>query len=207
MDALLKMGMWSALFRWTLLSASAFTLSSCWVLMPNCHSRFVVYQEPVYESAASAQIRSDGIYASEQTSEVLYFQPDGLAKAYPYCIPDSGFWANPSQTISAIKSRYESYAKEDWGAYYVMGDSLRMQRFNYHQTEVCKRSVFDYRGVVLNDTTFVITSRIAYWFADTATTGRFVYRFYRTDFKPDDSKIWFEKKRWYLRGRDPSRER
>lgn len=59
----------------------------------------------------------------------------------------------------------------------------------------------------MNDTTLVITSCIAYWFADTATTGRFVYRFYRTDFKPDYSKIWFEKKKWYLTGRDSSRVR
>lgn len=173
--------------------------------MPNCHKQFTVYQLPVHDSTATSQLRSDGIYASEHTREVLCFQPNGLVKAYPLCIPDTGFWTDPSLTISIIQSRYEPYKKEDWGAYTVLADTLKLQRFNYHQTEVCKRSVFDYRGVVLNDTTLVITSKIAYWFDDTATTGHFVYRFYPTDFKPDDSRIWFEKKRWYLRNRDPSR--
>ncbi len=197
--------MWSAYTKWFLLLAGVLSCTSCWVLMPNCHKQFTVYQLPVHDSTATSQLRSDGIYASEHTREVLCFQPNGLVKAYPLCIPDTGFWTDPSLTISIIQSRYEPYKKEDWGAYTVLADTLKLQRFNYHQTEVCKRSVFDYRGVVLNDTTLVITSKIAYWFDDTATTGHFVYRFYPTDFKPDDSRIWFEKKRWYLRNRDPSR--
>lgn len=199
--------MFRGFLAWTVGLLLAGSISSCWVLMPNCHKRFTVYRDAVHDSTALTLLHSDGIYASEDTREVLFFKMNGLVKVYPFCIPDSGFWHNPAHTIATIQSRYEPYAKDDWGAYSIVGDSLKIQSFNYHQTEVCKRSVFDYRGVVLNDTTFVITSRIAYWFADTATTGQFVYRFYRTDFKPDDSRIWFEKKRWYLNGRDSSRVR
>ena len=205
LDAILNtMGSAYTYTKWLLLLAGVLSCTSCWVLMPNCHKRFTTYQIAV-QGNPSHSIHFDGMYVSEELSQVLLFEPSGLIKIFPNCVPDTGFWASPLQTISTITLRDKHWAREHWGTYSIEQDSIHIQFFNYHQTEGCKRSVFDYRGVLLNDTTFVITSKIAYWFDDTATTGHFVYRFYPTDFKPDDSRIWFEKKRWYLRNRDPSR--
>lgn len=175
--------------------------------MPNCPKRFTTYRFAVQDSLARVSLRTDGFYFSPEKHDAFLFESDGLVRELPFRIPLSKSGVDSTRVIEDMQAFYKVTPRDYWGAYRIFGDSLQLQWFNYHQTEVCKRSVFDYRGVVLNDTTFVITSRIAYWFADTATTGRFVYRFYRTDFKPDDSKTWFEKKRWYLRGRDPSRER
>lgn len=193
--------------RTTLFLLLAFSASSCWVLMPNCPRQFNVHEEPITSLAPVMRLRMDGIYVCEETGTAFCIWPSGLVKEYPVSIPSTGFWANPQETLDRIAVQESYRSKDDWGAYSLQGTALKIQTFNYHQTEFCKRSVFEYTGAVENDTTFVITSKIAYWFADTATTGRFVYRFYPTDLRPDDSRIWFEKKRWYKRERHADRVR
>ena len=183
------------------------SISSCWVLMPNCHKRFTTYRYPIQGPSDKNQLRANGFYYSTEEHDAFFLTPSGLIKMVPFRIPLKASKVDSSGVLEDIIGWSRFTGKNYWGEYRINNDSIQLQWFNYHQTEVCKRSVFDDRGIVLNDTTFVITSRIAYWFDDTATTGQFVYRFYRTDFKPDDSRIWFEKKRWYLNGRDKSRVR
>lgn len=187
--------------------AGSILLSSCWVLMPNCHRRFTVHEDPFGDGQPNDLPRLNGIYVSDESRSAFYFFPHGLVKEFSFSVPESGYLSNPQETINRMEMTKRYPPSEDWGGYSIDGKELVIQRFNYHQTEICKRSIFEYHGVMVNDTTFIISSYNHYWFSDTATTCHFVYRFYPTDFKPDDSKIWFEKKRWYLRDRDPSRAR
>lgn len=155
-------------------------------------------------------LRSDGVYVNEELNEILVFNRNGLVKAYPNFIPhESDFWRDPGKVMQRITSfeklRFDQH--ERWGAYSLKSDALLVQRFNYHTNEFCKRSVFEYTGTILSDTAFIITSKVAYWFDKAPAEGHWVYRFYPTSFTPDDRRIWFENRRWYKRGRHPSRAR
>lgn len=122
-------------------------------------------------------------------------------------IPKQTFWASPELIIQQIRAHDDFDRREYWGAYAIEGPNLRIQNFNYHTNEFCKRSVFEYTGTMESDTSFVISSEIAYWFDKTPAEGHWVYRFYPTSFTPDDRRIWFETRRWYKRGLHPSRAR
>lgn len=192
------------------LYAALCMLTSCWVLGPSLHGRFNTYREPFVDSSALAFPRFDGIYVCEEANEIFFFQENGFVKNYPNMIaeiPKESFWVNTEDIIERVKRYDEFDRRESWGAYTRLDSALRIQHFVAHHYEFIRRSVFEYTGTILSDTAFVITSEIAYWFDKTPITGRFVYRFYPTSFTPDDSRIWFEKRRWYKKGRHPSRAR
>ncbi len=202
--------MWLAgLLRLALFSGMCM-LTSCWAVMPSCRGRFNTYRLPMLDTSVVFHPRTDGIYVCEEANGIFSFRGDGQVKYYPNMIakiPKESFWGDPAIIIEHVKRFDALNRREFWGAYAMIGSVLRVQHFNYHQTEFCKRSVFEYFGTMENDSSFVITSEIAYWFDKAPDTTRYRYRFYPTEFTPDDRRIWFENRRWYKRGLHPSRAR
>ncbi len=107
-----------------------------------------------------------------------------------------------------MQEDWEFKRKENWGDYAVKENEIILQNFNRNNEEVCKRSVFEEKGRILNDSTIEIYSEYSYWWKDKSPTlyAPCVLNFYKTDTKPDSTIAWFVNKNWYKNELNTSRK-
>jgi hypothetical protein len=102
------------------------------------------------------------------------------------------FWKDPQKyfeqnaTINAFTNQNYDLA----GHFSVDGDSIRIQYFTTLYQQMISRKLVNFRGVFLDDSSIILGK-------DELTTSQSVYRFCKVNTKPDSSKIWFKRKRWY----------
>ncbi|MBU1009267.1 MAG: hypothetical protein KKD74_03930 [Bacteroidetes bacterium] len=180
-----------------------FLLASC-VSPINCRKCFKIYREPV--------VRCDsfdlyaGIFVSLNGKDALCFYNNGCSKtisSFPSNI--ISFWLNPEVEITNLLENDQYFRKELWGHFRIFNDTIVIQSFGLSNDQLCRRAVYETKGVILNDSTIKVFSDYSYWFDSELIKEPKIYRLYKTDHKPDSTLAWFNKKRWYKKNLHESR--
>ena len=187
----------------------SFNLISCFSPI-NCTKYFTVYKEPIVINNKGISLRTDGIYLSKNGRASLFLFDNGRVKIFSpfFDTLKVELWKNPQKIIAEMQSDWEYKQKERWGDYAINGNEIIIQRFNFKSEELCKRSVFEEKVRILNDSTIEIYSEYSYWWKDKhpALSTPCVLNFYKTDIKPDSTIAWFINKNWYKKELDNSRK-
>lgn len=185
--------------------------SICCTIPINCTKHFTAYKEPVINSNEKILLRTDGIYISDNGSASFFLYNNGKVKIYSpfFDTLRTELWKTPQKIIAEMQDDWEFKQKERWGDYSIKGNEIIIQRFNRNNEEICKRTVFEEKGRILNDSTIEIYSEYSYWWRGKlpALYTPCVLNFYKTDAKPDSTIAWFENKSWYKNELDGSRKR
>jgi hypothetical protein len=165
----------------------------------NCIKPFTIYREPIVNN--SVLLRTDGIYISKNGAASFFLYDNGKVKIFsPFfdTIP-ANLWKSPQKILKEMQDNWEFSQKERWGDYSINGNEIIIQEFNRNNEEVCKRSVFEEKGRILNDSTIEIYSHYSYWWKDKLSSlyTPCILNFYQTDIKPDSTIAWFINKSWY----------
>ncbi len=184
------------------------TLSSCFIPI-TIRKDFSVFKQPVYKGDNRFKLRYDGIYVSVNKSGGVAFYSDGKQRTIGSVLPEgNSFWFDPEAEMRDILKRYEYDADEIWGDYYIKNDTFYSEGFGLNYSEFIVRQFFIRKGVLLNDTTLLITSnKNTHYDIEFEKNEPNVFRFYKTKLKPDSTKIWYINKHWYQKGVHESRKR
>ncbi|MBK8785200.1 MAG: hypothetical protein IPO01_04040 [Chitinophagaceae bacterium] len=167
----------------------------------NCSKYFIAYKEPIINSNQKLSLRTDGIYISKNGRAALFLFNNGKVKVYSpfFDTLRAELWVPPQKVIAEMQNAWEYKQKERWGDFFIKGNEIIIQRFNRNNEEVCKRSVFEEKGRILNDSTIEIYSEYSYWWKDKlpSLSAPCVLNFYKTNTKPDSTIAWFVNKSWY----------
>lgn len=167
----------------------------------NCTKYFNVYKAPVINNSEKILLRTNGIYISENGGASFFLYNNGKVKIFSpfFDTLRTDLWKTPNKIISEMQNDWEYKQKERWGDYSIKGNEIVIQRFNRNNEELCKRSVFEEKGRILNDSTIEIYSEYSYWWKDKLPTlyTPCILNFYKTDTKPDSTIAWFVNKKWY----------
>ncbi|MDD3744445.1 MAG: hypothetical protein PHX54_12535 [Lentimicrobiaceae bacterium] len=158
-------------------------------------------------SSHKYQIRVDGIFVSVNQRGAFALYKDGKAKFVDSYLPiGNEFWLYPEKMISIIENQINIIGKEGAGHYKQVSDTIIIQTFGISNDQLCRRSVYETKGVILNDSTIVVFSDYSYWFDSELIKQPNIYRLYKTNLKPDSTLAWFNKKRWYKNNLHESRK-
>lgn len=183
-----------------------FGLSSCG-LLPNCRQTFVLHREPLLTGAAHVP-RLNGYYVSVGSDgfDAFALFTGGKVKMVSGWHPNgTDFWNNPQAHRAALVELASLVPREGWGVYSIRDNTILIQSFNHNLNEPCVRSVYEERGIVINDTTITISSLFMHWRQDTLISSPNTYRFYPMDQVPDPSSARLYRRGWYKRDLHPSR--
>ena len=176
----------------------------------DCTKNFTTYKEPILHNNEKILLRTDGIYISENGRASFFLFNNGKVKIHsPFFDTLQGeLWTPPQKVLEEMQDDWEFKQKERWGDYFIKGNEITIQRFNRNNEEVCKRSVFEEKGRILNDSTIEIYSEYSYWWKDKlpALYTPCILNFYKTDIKPDSTIAWFINKNWYKKELNSSRK-
>lgn len=185
----------------------SFFLTSC--LIPISNKRFFsIYSAPIFEGSNGYRLKYNGIYVSINDSDGFVFFTKGKVKWFSgYWSNAKVFWSNQDSAWYNIYASQFSYNKQEkWGEYMIINDSFFAEEFNFNKTNFVVRDVFRQKGVIINDTTLVLST----WYSVSDNfeflNGIDTFRFYRTHLKPDSTKIWYQNKRWYKKDVHESRK-
>jgi hypothetical protein len=123
-----------------------------------------LYKEPIINSNEKILLKTDGIYISKNGWAAFFLYNNGKVKIHrPFfdTIPEDR-WRSPQKILKEMQDDWEFKEKERWGDYSIRGNEIIIQRFNRNNEEICKRSVFEEKGRILNDTTIEIYSEYSY---------------------------------------------
>ena len=176
----------------------------------NCTKYFTAHKEAIMSSNQKLLLRTDGIYISKNGRAALFLFNNGKVKIYRYFFDTlrMELWVPPKKIIAEMQNDWEYKQKERWGDFFIKGNEIIIQRFNRNNEEICKRSVFEEKGRILNDSTIEIYSEYSYWWKDKHPVlyAPCVLNFYKTDAKPDSTIAWFINKKWYKNELNESRK-
>lgn len=176
----------------------------------NCTKYFTAYKEPIINNNQKLLLRTDGIYISKNGRAALFLFNDGKVKVYSpfFDTMRVELWAPPEKVLAEMQNSWEYKQKERWGDFFIKGNEIIIQRFNRNNEEICKRSVFEEKGRILNDSTIEIYSEYSYWWKDKHPVlyAPCVLNFYKTNAKPDSTIAWFINKNWYKNELNESRK-
>jgi len=182
-----------------------FLLASC-VSPINCRKQFTIYKNPNNNIISECGFLKDGVFVSLNGKNAFYLYNDGLVKSILRTErANQLFWVCPEKEIYKILPDDEYFKKEIWGHYQIINDTILIQTFGLSNDQLCRRSVYETKGVVLNDSTIEVFSYYSYWFESEFIKEPNIYRFYKTEQKPDSTLAWFNKKRWYKKNLHESR--
>ena len=88
----------------------------------------------------------------------------------------------------------------------IQGDTIIIQVFNRHSQKFFKRWVHEFIGIIQNDTSFLLLSWYSYLTKNQFIEEPVPYSFYQTNIKPDSTKAWFNKKKWFKENLHESRK-
>ena len=193
---------WQSLF----LGFVSLLMGSC-VSPINCRKQFTVFKEPVYTTNSSRPLNIHGIFVSINDEGAFYLYNNGLSKTISSSVSlNQSFWLNPEIEIVKLLNDDNYFKKEVWGHYQIINDTIVIQTFGLANDQICRRSVYETKGIILNDTTIKVFSDYSYWFNNQFIKEPNIYRFYKTELKPDSTLAWFNKKWWYKRNLHESRK-
>ena len=180
-------------------------LTSC---LFNLTKDFYVYKLPVVEQEKEIPLKLDGVYLCNQKhGSVFYLFADGSCKWAgwgAYCCPLTG---EPVPIENIEQGWPFSSRQAHWGHYAIIGDSIIIQDFTKNNQEIVNHWIIEFKGKILNDTTFELYTWYSYWGKDSLEFGTQIYNYYPTEIKPDSSDIWFNNKKWFKKGLHESRNR
>lgn len=193
------------MFKLFTIGSILFLLNACVGIYP-CRKQFLLYKEAFEFSDTKLPINTNGVYISVSHEGSFYLYNNGYAKILFSNLPVSkSFWKNPSIEINELQSQEKYFRKEVWGNYIIKNDTIIIQTFGLND-QLCKRSVYETKGVILNDSTIKVFSDYSYWFDSELIKVPNIYRLYKTDQKPDSTLAWFNKKWWYKKDLHESRK-
>lgn len=171
-----------------------YTLASCHYLMPSCTEGFELYKGPIMTPSKSKLKIIGGAYKAENGSFEIFFL-NGKSK-------NGGIiQKNGKLDFTAFSS------KENWHEYSIKGDTIIFQGFNHHTSELCRRWVFETKGLITSDTSYSIISTYDY-----RNNSKEIYNppisitFFPIQIRPDSTLAWYQNKSWYTKNVHPSRK-
>jgi len=181
-------------------------LSSSCVSPINCRKPFNLYKKPIIKSIVNNQAIYNGIFVSLNGEGALYLYENGLSKTISSSVyRNQMFWLNPKVEVVKLLEDDDYFKKEVWGHYQIFKDTIIIQTFGLANNQLCRRSIYETEGVILNDSTIKVFSDYSYWFDTEFIEEPNIYRLYKTEHKPDSTLAWFNKKRWYKKHLHESR--
>ncbi len=202
-------------------------LSSCY----NVHKYFYIYKTPLTIKQQKQDIKTNGIYLISESNNdhspifmFLYNNGQVLISNSTHIESSELVWSEESSVFQELKEDYnkKSIARDKWGIYRLINDSLIIQYFynnGTHQTGLMNRNTIDLYGRIGSANNLIISEEKCTWWNKLYNSSRYnvndsiliyktpaFYKFYPTDFKPDSSQAWFLKKRWYKKGLHESRK-
>lgn len=166
---------------------SFFLTVSCF----NKTSNFIIYKEPPFKNGEKMCVKIDGMYLGKYDS--YFFYSNGLVKIV--FIDSSEVSKHDWTKKNKASSRLDKH-DEYWGHYICDGNDLMLQIFNKHNQEFYKRQIITKKIRVINDSTLSLYS--SKWKTDiNLMKEERILNFYKTNNKPDSTRIWFINKRWY----------
>jgi len=173
----------------------------------NCRKQFTIFMDPISVSSDEYKIHIDGIFVSVNQRGTFALYKDGKAKFIDSNFPiGDEFWEYPERKISFIEKQISLIGKEGAGHYRILNDTIIIQSFGLSNDQLCRRSVYETKGIIMNDSTIKVFSDYSYWFDSELIKEPNIYRLYKTDQKPDSTLAWFNKKRWYKKNLHESRK-
>ena len=181
-----------------------FSFNSCGILMTQ-KRHFNTYKSPVLQEGDKLPFKTNGVYVEKNShfNEVFYFYTNGLVKNSGL---HSDFWDNPKEIAKKVEDIYIFSSKEFWGDYTIKDDTIYIQIFNHNTQFLYKRWIFEWKGVIKNDTTIEMFSEYSYFGKDQFIHKPVIYGFYPTEIKPDSTKAWFNNKKWFKENLHESRK-
>jgi hypothetical protein len=180
---------------------------SCGSGILNLKKGFTTYRLPILlqnKETPKISIKTDGIYVpKENNGSVFYFYDNGSVKWEGWT---NNFWQNPAKKIENIQNGYFYISKEYWGQYSINNDSILIQIFIKNNEKIITRWIFEYEGIILNDSSFILYSCFSYLGKDNFIDKSEEYAFYKTITKPDSTKAWFNNRRWFKKDLHESRK-
>jgi hypothetical protein len=176
------------------------------------HQNFNVYKAEPFRSGD--QFPLNGFYFLKDFSPTkywdrphgIYFFADGSLCAYTTneisTIPESEFWSYPEEylrTLDFVRNAGEP------GHFTVKNDTLIIEFITW-RGGFPQQGSNRFEGIMGNDSTFILNRQICRWcpiridgFRDNGVRSMrdIQYRFYPTDIRPDSSRLWIKKTRWY----------
>lgn len=184
------------------LGVIAFSLCGCFTKKND----FYTYQFPIVNSGNTILLKTEGFYAPVSGKDrILFLFENGIIKEGPWV---RDFFSNTSKYIDIINEDYYTQkGKEFFGCFMIKDSSIIIQIFNVHSSDnpFYRRWIFELRGSVLSDTTFVLNTNFEYLNNHEFYTEPFLFRFVPYTNKPDSLNAWFNKKWWYKKDLHESR--
>jgi hypothetical protein len=190
------------------------------------HRHFTLYKEKPFLSKNDI-IDLSGVFIGKVEKlknhySVMYLYHDGSMIINTYVLKTvrgEEFWNNVPQYLAKELNQLQA-VPPNWnrltGHFIIRGDSIHIEYFITQDQYWLKRNSIENFGILKNDSLIVLVSKKCEWchksyyqggseFLDGPYDPPKVYQFYYASYKPDSSKIWFKRKRWYkigLRSRD-----
>jgi len=154
------------------------SLSTSCVSPINCHKQFNIYREP-FSSFDSIDIYS-GIFVSLNWRDALCFFDNGLSKTISsFASNINSFWLNPKVEVTSLLENDQYFRKELWGHFRIIRDTMIIQSFGLSNDQLCRRAVYETKGVILNDSTIEVFSQYSYWFDHELIKEPIIYRLFK----------------------------
>lgn len=167
---------------------------------------FYTYRYPIVESGKQISFKTNGFYAPiSGKARVLFLYKTGAVKEGPWV---TDFFMNTSRYFDIINvDYYTQKGKEYFGCFMIKDSSLIIQYFNLHTSHnpIFRRWVFESRGVVLSDTSFVLYTNFEYLNNNEFYKEPVMFMYVPYENKPDSANAWFIKKRWFKKNLHESR--
>ncbi len=164
-----------------------FIFSQCNLIQNNVHKNFTYHEEYPYADSLRSAIKLNGKYELQNNTEELirqiyYLYSDGKVL----------------------------YSDEYWGHYKVKNDSLHIQYFLLDgATGFYYRNVIEIVGRIKNDSIYIYKYKCDWCnkrYGEGYLNGEIkynpprIYTFVRTEIKPDSTKAFYYRKKWYNEG-------
>lgn len=193
-------------------------LHSCFFRIPN-KKHFTYYAK---NNISPVGIQLEGFYFMVREAHINYphldhtNDPKYYIKVF-FFYKDGTFKSGGNRSYNLIPTRefiteligYMEEDPDEWGAYVIEEDSIKAQYFVTKSVGIANTDIIEMVGYIKNDTTIVIEKELCNWcdnqFSDFKKGVRIFnppreYHFQPFEIKPDSSKAWFKKKKWYKKG-------
>lgn len=164
---------------------SLMALHSCHYLMPSCIDGFEIYKRPITTHPKFNLQVDRGAFKSKNGSIEFFFK-NGRTKNVGHILK------NNELDFTAFSS------PENWQEYTIIGDTIIFQGFNHHTSELCRRWVFETKGLITSDSSYLVLSTYDYRFK---TMDIFdppiLITFFPSIIRPDSTSAWYQDKSWY----------